>query len=187
MSIMGLTIDYGPYGFMEMYDPQYVPNGSDGTARYCYEKQPEICKWNLQKFAEALDPVLTYSQSMQIVEEEFDAEYTRDYNRLLGEKLGISFSPGTVTSLFETMESTYADFSDVFQACTMFVESLASSSSPSDESNAQSVLVARLVSRSASPASVKDYLKRKIRIHRVSMHPQRILQIWDILEKNRSE
>jgi uncharacterized protein YdiU (UPF0061 family) len=47
MSVMGLTIDYGPYGFMEHYDPQYVPNGSDSSARYSYQEQPQICKWNL--------------------------------------------------------------------------------------------------------------------------------------------
>jgi uncharacterized protein YdiU (UPF0061 family) len=50
MSIMGLTIDYGPYGFMEHFDPQYVPNGSDNSARYSYQEQPKICKWNLGKF-----------------------------------------------------------------------------------------------------------------------------------------
>jgi uncharacterized protein YdiU (UPF0061 family) len=49
MSIMGLTIDYGPYGFMEHFDPQYVPNGSDNSARYSYQEQPKICKWNLGK------------------------------------------------------------------------------------------------------------------------------------------
>lgn len=47
MSIMGLTIDYGPYGFLEHFDPQYVPNGSDNSARYSYQEQPQICKWNL--------------------------------------------------------------------------------------------------------------------------------------------
>lgn len=43
MSLLGLTIDYGPYGFMDFFDPQFVPNGSDSGGRYSYEKQPEVC------------------------------------------------------------------------------------------------------------------------------------------------
>ena len=42
MSIMGVTIDYGPFGFLEHYDPEYVPNGSDNSGRYCYEAQPQV-------------------------------------------------------------------------------------------------------------------------------------------------
>lgn len=42
MSLLGLTIDYGPYGFMDFFDPQFVPNGSDSGGRYSYEKQPEV-------------------------------------------------------------------------------------------------------------------------------------------------
>lgn len=42
MSILGLTIDYGPYGFMDFFDPKFVPNGSDSGGRYSYERQPEV-------------------------------------------------------------------------------------------------------------------------------------------------
>ena len=42
ISLLGLTIDYGPYGFMEHFDPDYVPNGSDGTGRYRYSDQPAV-------------------------------------------------------------------------------------------------------------------------------------------------
>lgn len=42
MSIMGVTIDYGPFGFMEFFDADFVPNGSDHSGRYSYEKQPEV-------------------------------------------------------------------------------------------------------------------------------------------------
>ena len=42
MSLLGLTIDYGPYGFMDYFDPKYVPNGSDSGGRYSYEAQPVV-------------------------------------------------------------------------------------------------------------------------------------------------
>jgi hypothetical protein len=42
MSVLGLTIDYGPYGFMEWFDPDFTPNGSDNGGRYTYAAQPDI-------------------------------------------------------------------------------------------------------------------------------------------------
>ncbi|CAG2181014.1 unnamed protein product, partial [Oppiella nova] len=57
MSIIGLTLDYGPFGFMDRFDWDHVCNTSDEGGRYSYAKQPEICKWNLFKFAEALQPI----------------------------------------------------------------------------------------------------------------------------------
>ena len=60
MSILGLTIDYGPYGWLEGYDPQWTPNTTDAqTRRYCYGNQPQIAQWNLARLgrgAAAADP-----------------------------------------------------------------------------------------------------------------------------------
>jgi uncharacterized protein YdiU (UPF0061 family) len=67
LSIDGITIDYGPYGFLEYYDPEYTPNGSDHSARYAYSEQPTICGWNLGKLGEALNEAL-------ILEEEEEEE-----------------------------------------------------------------------------------------------------------------
>ena len=47
MSILGLTFDYGPFGFMESYDPGYICNHSDPRGRYAYDQQPQIGLWNL--------------------------------------------------------------------------------------------------------------------------------------------
>ena len=55
MSILGLTIDYGPYGWLEGYDPDWTPNTTDAQGRrYCYGNQPGIAQWNLARLAEAL-------------------------------------------------------------------------------------------------------------------------------------
>lgn len=45
MSIIGVTLDYGPFAFLDRYDPRFICNGSDDTGRYTYEAQPEICRW----------------------------------------------------------------------------------------------------------------------------------------------
>lgn len=71
------------------YDPEHICNGSDNTGRYAYNKQPEICKWNLTKFAEALVPELPLEISMPILEEEYDAEFEKHYLQIMRRKLGL--------------------------------------------------------------------------------------------------
>ena len=88
MSIMGLTIDYGPYGFVEHFDPDYTPNGSDGSARYAYENQPSVCRWNLLKLAEMLDPLLPLAQAKEILSR-YDEVYDETYMSFMRDKLGL--------------------------------------------------------------------------------------------------
>lgn len=55
MSILGLTIDYGPYGWIDNFDPSWTPNTTDAQGRrYCYGRQPDIARWNLERLADAL-------------------------------------------------------------------------------------------------------------------------------------
>jgi uncharacterized protein YdiU (UPF0061 family) len=59
MSVLGLTIDYGPYGWLEDFDPNWTPNTTDrGTRRYRFAHQPGVAFWNLVRFAEALAPLV---------------------------------------------------------------------------------------------------------------------------------
>ncbi|MBV9191755.1 MAG: YdiU family protein [Betaproteobacteria bacterium] len=59
LSILGVTIDYGPYGWLEGYDPMWTPNTTDAQGRrYCYGNQPGIAQWNLARLAEALLPII---------------------------------------------------------------------------------------------------------------------------------
>ncbi|EER06170.1 hypothetical protein Pmar_PMAR028451, partial [Perkinsus marinus ATCC 50983] len=58
MSIVGDTIDYGPFGFIEAFQRDYICNTSDTGGRYTYEAQPKICLWNCTKLAESLAPIL---------------------------------------------------------------------------------------------------------------------------------
>ncbi|CAM9648022.1 unnamed protein product [Laminaria digitata] len=118
MSLLGLTIDYGPYGFMDYFDPKYVPNGSDSGGRYSYESQPVMCKWNLLKFAEALAPALPQADSKTALEK-YDGLFAEYYEDGMRRKLGL-FSKedddeGLFSSLFLTMADTSADFTGTFQ------------------------------------------------------------------------
>ncbi|KAF9406016.1 hypothetical protein HW555_013463, partial [Spodoptera exigua] len=66
ISLLGVTIDYGPYGFIDHYYHHYVPNTSDDMGRYAFNKQPEILLWNLGKLAEAMAPILSAEQKQEI-------------------------------------------------------------------------------------------------------------------------
>ncbi len=57
-SLLGVTIDYGPFGFVEDYDPHFVPNTSDDMGRYDLQNQPSVGYYNLNKLAEALRTVI---------------------------------------------------------------------------------------------------------------------------------
>ncbi|XP_032738619.1 protein adenylyltransferase SelO, mitochondrial isoform X2 [Lontra canadensis] len=125
MSIVGLTIDYGPFGFLDRYDPDHVCNASDSAGRYAYSKQPEVCKWNLQKLAEALEPELPREQGEAILAEEFDAEFRCHYLQKMRRKLGLVRTElpddgALVARLLETMHLTGADFTNTFYLLSSF-------------------------------------------------------------------
>lgn len=93
------------------YDPDHVCNASDNAGRYTYSKQPQVCKWNLQKLAEALEPELPLALGEAILAEEFDSEFQRHYLQKMRKKLGLirveQEEDGTlVAKLLETMHLT---------------------------------------------------------------------------------
>jgi uncharacterized protein YdiU (UPF0061 family) len=89
MSVLGITIDYGPFGFMEYFDPRMVSNHSDKEGRYAYENQPSVCKFNLMRFAEALDPFLPLEWSSNYLNSRYDEIYSGFYLTLMARKLGL--------------------------------------------------------------------------------------------------
>ncbi|KAG8577404.1 hypothetical protein GDO81_010164 [Engystomops pustulosus] len=125
MSIVGVTIDYGPFGFMDRYDPDHICNGSDNMGRYAYNKQPEICKWNLEKLAEALVPELSLDTSQKILEEEYDGEYRRHYLQKMRKKLGLiqlelEEDDKLISDFLDTMNLTGSDFTNTFRVLSKF-------------------------------------------------------------------
>lgn len=90
MSILGLTIDYGPYGWLEGYDPDWTPNTTDAQGRrYRYGNQPRIALWNLTQLANALYPLINSVEPLQAALESYRAEYERCAQRDMANKLGL--------------------------------------------------------------------------------------------------
>ena len=66
MSVLGLTIDYGPYGWLDNFDPDWTPNTTDAQGRrYRYGQQPRIAMWNLACLANAIHPVVEDTEALQ--------------------------------------------------------------------------------------------------------------------------
>jgi uncharacterized protein YdiU (UPF0061 family) len=90
MSILGLTIDYGPYGWLEDYDPSWTPNTTDAQGRrYRYGFQPRIALWNLGRFGSALLPLVESADAMQAVLDASARACDEQYARMLHAKLGL--------------------------------------------------------------------------------------------------
>ena len=89
MSILGETIDYGPFGFMEEFEPNWTPNTTDREyQRYSYINQPDICQWNLEQLGNALIPFLKDSEKIMQITLKFKSKYQESYTSVFGKKLG---------------------------------------------------------------------------------------------------
>jgi len=88
MSIHGLTIDYGPYAFLDEYDFEYTCNHTDSGGRYSFGSQPNVGHWNLQALMVALSPLVN-SEKLEKVLEHYPRLYTERYLYLMGKKLGL--------------------------------------------------------------------------------------------------
>lgn len=88
MSILGLTIDYGPFGFVENFDSGFICNHSDETGRYAFDQQPGIGQWNLFALAYALQPLFTIAEAKKMLEQ-FEPVLREEFIRLMAGKLGI--------------------------------------------------------------------------------------------------
>ena len=90
MSILGLTIDYGPYGWLDDYDPDWTPNTTDASERrYRYGQQPEIALWNLVQLANAIYPLIESAEPLQQALTVYNQTYSHGWQSMMAEKLGL--------------------------------------------------------------------------------------------------
>lgn len=90
MSILGLTIDYGPYGWLEDYDPNWTPNTTDaGQKRYRFGNQAAIGLWNLMQLGNALYPLIEDTEPLEEILNNYQAAYLPKHVRMMSDKLGL--------------------------------------------------------------------------------------------------
>ncbi len=106
MSILGLTIDYGPYGWLDNYDPEWTPNTTDaGGRRYRYGQQPAVAQWNLVQLATAIAPLFDGTEELQQGLNHYVAVYRREFEAMTCAKFGFVSSNDGVQEL---MAEAYA-------------------------------------------------------------------------------
>ncbi len=114
MSIRSLTIDYGPYGWLEEFDPDWTPNTTDAAGRrYCFANQPQIAHWNLVQLANALYPLVKDADRLRSSLERYGSHFAAKWQAMMSAKLGLQqFIDETDASLIE-------DLFDVLAACQL--------------------------------------------------------------------
>jgi len=123
MSIIGQTFDYGPYGFMENYDPYYICNHSDDQGRYAFNRQPEMGRWNCQALSQALAP-LTSPDVLEKALNCYEETFLSCYHGLMTKKLGFSSSKPEDKALYEDLldllEGYSIDYTIFFRSLSQY-------------------------------------------------------------------
>lgn len=159
MSVLGLTLDYGPFGFLDVFDAGFICNHSDHHGRYAFGRQPGIVLWNLSCLAQALLPLLgtvpeTCAELARASLDRYETLYRAAFQRRMADKLGLR---GTrdgdwelISALFDTMQGNQVDY-------TLFFRRLADFSSRAGE---RPVLRDHFIDRDAFDAWAERYRER---------------------------
>ena len=126
ISALGLTIDYGPFGFLDYFQIDHICNHSDHGGRYSYQRQPQIMHWNMACLANALLPLIELQQdsekaltSLRSALDEFPKVYTNASETLFRKKLGLTIALDTdvelIESLLQMMHESHVDFTSFFR------------------------------------------------------------------------
>lgn len=125
MSILGLTIDYGPYGWVDDFNPGWTPNTTDAQQRrYRYGNQPGIAMWNVERLGVALSPLLESEDVLEAALLEFQKTFEREANARFSAKVGLKpdeSTPELMHALFTWMAKEETDMTIFFRALSTVV------------------------------------------------------------------
>jgi uncharacterized protein YdiU (UPF0061 family) len=139
MSVLGLTIDYGPYGWLENYDPNWTPNTTDaGSRRYSFGNQPKIAYWNLVQLANAVYPLIGKIEPLQQALSVYSKQFQEGWQAMMAKKLGLkTFKSATddslVTELLAILPLAETDMTIFFRRLAMIDVDVKSLRNTSDE------------------------------------------------------
>lgn len=122
MSILGLTIDYGPFGFMEAFDPGHICNHTDQQGRYSYSNQPQVGHWNCYALGQALLPLIGEVEAAQAALDVYQPAFAAKLDELLHAKLGLTqleqhadADRALFDAMFALMQANGVDFTLFFR------------------------------------------------------------------------
>jgi uncharacterized protein YdiU (UPF0061 family) len=158
MSILGLTIDYGPYGWIDDFDPQWTPNTTDLPGRrYCFARQPDVARWNLERLADALRPLFPDDDALAAGIEAYDVAWSNTARKVFAAKFGWrNWRPGDETLVGEAFDLLHAAEVDM----TLFFRRLADVDLATPTSDTLAGAFYRPLQRYA--AAFSDWLRRYV-------------------------
>ena len=119
MSILGLTLDYGPFGFMEAFDARHICNHTDQQGRYSYAMQPQIGHWNCFALGQALLPLIGEVEAAQAALAGYQPQYNARFGALMHAKLGLTTVQADdatlIDALFAILQAGGVDFTLFFR------------------------------------------------------------------------
>jgi len=163
MSILGLTIDYGPYGWLEDYDPDWTPNTTDAQGRrYRFGNQPQIALWNLAQLANAIFPLIEKVEPLEELLRVYGDCYKQGQQQMMAQKLGLKrFDPKTDNLLTEELDKVLqlveTDMTIFYRKLADLAPSTTSNGGQDDDS-----LLAPLLEAYYHPEQISTEHKRQI-------------------------
>ncbi|CAM4101405.1 protein adenylyltransferase SelO [Bordetella muralis] len=119
MSILGLTLDYGPYGFMDTFRLDHVCNHSDTEGRYSWNRQPSVALWNLYRLAGSLHTLVADVEALRGVLDGYEAIFIQAFHQRMAAKLGLyrwqADDEALLDALLKLMHDQRADFTLTFR------------------------------------------------------------------------
>jgi serine/tyrosine/threonine adenylyltransferase len=119
MSILGLTIDYGPFGFLDAFDPNHICNHTDHAGRYAYARQPGVAFWNVHALAQALLPLIGEQDAALAALEPYKTAYPQAYTAAMRRKLGLGSEQANdrdvIDGLLKLMAQDRVDYTITFR------------------------------------------------------------------------
>ncbi|NOR55142.1 MAG: YdiU family protein [Sulfurovum sp.] len=124
MSIDGRTIDYGPFAFLDDYDPNFVCNETDKQGMYSFSSQPKAARWNLDMLARVLSPILDYELSEEVLDDLYWSTYTKSCSEIMYKKMGLQTKQDEDKELLEALlralASASIDYTEFFRKLSRF-------------------------------------------------------------------
>jgi uncharacterized protein YdiU (UPF0061 family) len=103
MSILGLTLDYGPFGFLDAFDPGFICNHSDTGGRYAFDQQPDVAAWNITKLAQALVPLLSVETASAAISD-YPQQFGQAYLERMAAKFGLTPGGESVPLIMDALQ-----------------------------------------------------------------------------------
>ena len=162
MSILGLTIDYGPYGWLEDFDPQWTPNTTDAEGRrYCFGNQPEMAMWNLAQLGNALLPIIGDLGAVQSTYDSYQLTFQNSWREMMSQKLG--FDSLDIQSDPEIFNELLALLATVETDMTIFFRNLANVELDSHEKFSETDSIPKpLLEAYYQPDQLTDQYKKQL-------------------------